>query len=365
MASLTTATRQVEAYDWSALPQAKAQIVAFPPLAHPIEVALRGAIWTLTRGDADGPRKGKRNVSIPVQIDEATAQICFSTDPLPEMVGGPGGVPKVGALSADERSLLVRHLSHGPLAQLATLLDADVSLAEPTELVEEASLPFKLTSPKGKTFAVALRGPGDLIERVAALLPVAKDRLDTAICDVPIPIGLRGRSFALPLNDLQALCTGDALITPVGWSDTERLRVCITSTGEELAVRRDGDRLHAKPGPFAKPIPTILSETADMTDTMTRRSSEMSSEIDAQDTADTPPSDVTARHATLNVTVSLELDRATITIADLCALEEGGVLPFEAAPGGPVRLLANGAPFAEGELVRVEDRIGLRIAKIL
>ena len=66
----------------------------------------------------------------------------------------------------------------------------------------------------------------------------------------------------------------------------------------------------------------------------------------------------------LSVTLSVEFDRMTKPLAELKDLDAGAVLPFDTNAPETVRLMANGKPFADGELVRIEDRIGVRLTKM-
>ncbi len=66
----------------------------------------------------------------------------------------------------------------------------------------------------------------------------------------------------------------------------------------------------------------------------------------------------------LDVTLTLELDRTEIRLADLSQLKEGAVLPFETTQPETVRLFANGQFFATAELLFIDNRIGVRLTQL-
>ena len=71
-----------------------------------------------------------------------------------------------------------------------------------------------------------------------------------------------------------------------------------------------------------------------------------------------------ARVGNLEVRMSVELGRCTMSIAELLALGEGAVVALEAAVSAPLDVYANGRLFARGEVVEIEERFGLRLTEI-
>jgi flagellar motor switch protein FliN len=66
----------------------------------------------------------------------------------------------------------------------------------------------------------------------------------------------------------------------------------------------------------------------------------------------------------VGVTVETYLGAARMTVAELNALQEGGVVTLEAALNAPVELRVNGLAIARGELVAVGDKFGVRITSL-
>jgi type III secretion system YscQ/HrcQ family protein len=68
--------------------------------------------------------------------------------------------------------------------------------------------------------------------------------------------------------------------------------------------------------------------------------------------------------AELPIEVRVELGSASLPAAEWAQLQPGDVIPF-GPKNSPVRLRANGKVIAEGELVRVDDELGVRISSVL
>ncbi|NOY77214.1 MAG: flagellar motor switch protein FliN [Calditrichaeota bacterium] len=67
----------------------------------------------------------------------------------------------------------------------------------------------------------------------------------------------------------------------------------------------------------------------------------------------------------LELPVSVELARKNVLISDILQLGEGSILEFDKMAGEPVDLLVNSKKIAEGEVVVIDDRFGIRITNLL
>ncbi|MEY6431915.1 flagellar motor switch protein FliN [Thioalkalicoccus limnaeus] len=65
------------------------------------------------------------------------------------------------------------------------------------------------------------------------------------------------------------------------------------------------------------------------------------------------------------VTVSMEVGRRRMTIRDLLKLSHGSVLELDRDAGMPMDVLVNGTLIAEGEVVVVNDRFGIRLTDVV
>ena len=65
------------------------------------------------------------------------------------------------------------------------------------------------------------------------------------------------------------------------------------------------------------------------------------------------------------LTLELELGRAKMTFRDLLQLEEGEVIELNRQAGDSVAILVNNKIIAHGEVVVLENRLGIRIGEIV
>lgn len=67
----------------------------------------------------------------------------------------------------------------------------------------------------------------------------------------------------------------------------------------------------------------------------------------------------------LPVTISIEVDRKSISIEDLSKLSKGSTVEFSKHIPNQVQVFANGAHFADATLIMIEDQVAVRIDKII
>jgi flagellar motor switch protein FliN/FliY len=63
--------------------------------------------------------------------------------------------------------------------------------------------------------------------------------------------------------------------------------------------------------------------------------------------------------------VRVELGRCTLRVRDILALGVGSLVALDRAAGSPVDLYVNDKRVAEGELIALDERYGVRIVRIL
>jgi flagellar motor switch protein FliN/FliY len=66
----------------------------------------------------------------------------------------------------------------------------------------------------------------------------------------------------------------------------------------------------------------------------------------------------------ISVTLSIEVGRALIKIRDLIRLTQGSVVELDRIAGEPLDLLINNTVVAQGEIVLVNDRYGVRLTRV-
>lgn len=65
------------------------------------------------------------------------------------------------------------------------------------------------------------------------------------------------------------------------------------------------------------------------------------------------------------VTLSIEVGRATIKIRDLMRLTQGSVVELDRIAGEPLDVLINNTVVAQGEVVLVNERYGIRLTRVV
>jgi flagellar motor switch protein FliN/FliY len=66
----------------------------------------------------------------------------------------------------------------------------------------------------------------------------------------------------------------------------------------------------------------------------------------------------------ISVTMTVEVGRAMIKIRDLMRLTQGSVVELDHIAGEPLDLLVNDTVVAQGEIVLVNDRYGIRLTRV-
>ena len=81
-----------------------------------------------------------------------------------------------------------------------------------------------------------------------------------------------------------------------------------------------------------------------------------------QDPSDTINADVLEN---IPVTLSIEVGRAVIKIRDLMRLTQCSVVELDRIAGEPLDLMVNNTAVAQGEIVLVNDRYGIRLTRVV
>ena len=67
----------------------------------------------------------------------------------------------------------------------------------------------------------------------------------------------------------------------------------------------------------------------------------------------------------ISVSLAIEVGRAQIKIKDLMRLSQGSVVELDRIAGEPLDLLVNNTVVAQGEIVLVNDRYGVRLTRVV
>lgn len=67
----------------------------------------------------------------------------------------------------------------------------------------------------------------------------------------------------------------------------------------------------------------------------------------------------------VEMAVTVELGRTRVLMRDLLSLRAGSIVELDRAAGGPVDVVVNGTLLARGEVVVVDDELGVRITEVV
>lgn len=67
----------------------------------------------------------------------------------------------------------------------------------------------------------------------------------------------------------------------------------------------------------------------------------------------------------VEMAVTVELGRTRILMRDLLGLRAGSIVELDRPAGGPVDVVVNGTLLARGEVVVVDDELGVRITEVV
>lgn len=67
----------------------------------------------------------------------------------------------------------------------------------------------------------------------------------------------------------------------------------------------------------------------------------------------------------ISVSITVEVGRTTMKIRDLLRLTQGSVVELDRIAGEPLDLLVNNTVVAQGEVVLVNDRYGIRLTRVV
>jgi flagellar motor switch protein FliN/FliY len=95
-----------------------------------------------------------------------------------------------------------------------------------------------------------------------------------------------------------------------------------------------------------------------------RFESDPSTDHESHDEELIPVDPALRRFFDLPLSVRIELDRKRITLGDAMALREQMVIPLDRSAGENVDLLLDGMRIGNGEIVVIEDTMGLRLTDL-
>jgi flagellar motor switch protein FliN/FliY len=101
-----------------------------------------------------------------------------------------------------------------------------------------------------------------------------------------------------------------------------------------------------------------------MADTETKKSESNETISDADTQFDTSKIDAEVLQ-NIPVTVSVEVGRTSLKIRDLMRLAQGSVVELDRLAGESLDLMVNNTPVAQGEIVLVNERYGIKLTSVI
>lgn len=165
----------------------------------------------------------------------------------------------------------------------------------------------------------------------SALLQQLPVRPPQQMGNIPLHLSLQWGPVSLDHSELRTLGVGDLLLLPTGHTAHHPLR----------------GWLEGHPWARLQPFDTQLELIA------------MHNDLEPAPAGELPPLE------RLPVQVSFEVGRQTLDLQTLATLQSGSLIDLAAPLTGEVRILANQQCVAIGELVAIEERLGVRVLRLL
>ncbi len=99
---------------------------------------------------------------------------------------------------------------------------------------------------------------------------------------------------------------------------------------------------------------------------MTEMTTEQNNENAMQESGATIPNHINPDVLqNISVSITVEVGRTSMKIRDLLRLTQGSVVELDRIAGEPLDLLVNNTVVAQGEVVLVNDRYGIRLTRVV
>jgi flagellar motor switch/type III secretory pathway protein FliN len=289
-----------------------------------------------------------------VVLDAPTARAVLDT-----VLDGDGERPFDPTVLTDVELAIVEWVLHRVAAHASRSLLGGAAALCPCDPGETTPALWLKQTVRLRTYvgSVSIGLSGACLAALLGLLPTGgAPRFAGALRGLPVPVALvldLGRVAALDLGLVEPGC--ELVVREGGaWWDAGPRGAARLLFGRDpdaavaATVRQCGRTLLVRP---AAESPSdggrTMNQNANAPDQTQRRSIGLERVIEA-----------------VGVDVIAEIARRRMGIGELLNLAEGDVLEFAAPPGATVRLLADGVPFAVGELVDVDGALGVRVTAL-
>ncbi len=179
----------------------------------------------------------------------------------------------------------------------------------------------------------------------------------------PASVTLGGVDFTLP--ELLSLEPGDVILLPPGGPAgnpdeglSGEVRLCLHSA----CALRGHAQLSPKDGAYQVTLKEFVYETTE--EPMPQNPPTKPGTEPAPEPAAAKPGSAGELVKDLTVTLVVELDRIPLSLEELLRLSPGQVLQLEKTPGDPVDLCVDGRTVGRGQLVRINNELGVKILSL-
>ncbi len=293
-----------------------------------------------------------------LEVTGETWRVLFSSagllglHPAGARIAGSPGLPEALRLALFELSLAP---VLKPLADFFGLDKQPSIVAESGEPMAGAvcSVPLTLCLPD-EDIAVTLYIPGKASAEALLLRLGQRQRKRNPAPALWLSVALETGSMLLALPELSALKTGDILL-PAAYPGC-RGELCLR-LAPDLAIRCSVDEGRATVLGFEHALPPLAENE-------TRRKEMADTLPDAVAQENTASPETAVNLDTLELTVTFELERRLMSIAEIAALTPGYTFTLPADTSGPVTVRANGKALATGRLVDVGGVLGVQLVRL-
>jgi len=199
------------------------------------------------------------------------------------------------------------------------------------------------------TAFLALPPSGAATDAALALLRGLPKR-DVPVPEIALPLAWEAGITRLSAGQIAGLSPGDVVLPDLWHPKRRAIRLVLGTTHAAMAV---ADARRAKLRTTFRPIPA--GPTARGTDGMTEATGQATA-----NEAETAGSGLDA----VGLTLSFELGRQVMTLAELKDVGPGHILDLGVATDEAVDLVVNGSRIGRGEIVTIGERLGVRVVRL-
>ena len=274
--------------------------------------------------------------------------------------------PDVGRLPGGLRRAMVEGIvasigalvSHGDIASISVLAD-DITFSHDRRIATECQwFALRLTRPDGHPIEFDLCCPRSVAVRLLAGIEPAASPIQTVVAQrIRVAADFTLGAITVTYGELKALEPGTVVVL----AERPQGTVWIRARGDMFAfdAAEEGRWLctgrHQTESRGAEALRYDMGREGHMSDQAGTAAHE------------TPPQQPVPEFA-LKITIDFDIGRIMVPLADVAGWREGAVIeldPPRSADSVPVTIRANGDVIGNGDIVRIDDRLAVRITRLL